>query len=535
MRLSILCQFNRIANLKRAVRRVASVPGNFILSHPATPQPQPLDWARIRVVFAAVAVTLFLASLGQTVPTTALTTIVGELGGLDQITWVITAYLLAATVGAPVFGKLGDLFGRKGVLQVGILVFLCGSVLCALAPSIWVLVAGRAVQGFGGGGLIVVSMAAIADVLPARQRGRFQGILGSVFGLSTVVGPLAGGFIVQHFAWEWIFLLNLPLGLAVLGILTVALEKSPRRERAKLDYTGAAMLALLLSLAVIIANLGGVVLPWGSPLTILMLCGMAVALAGFILAERRASEPLLPLKLFTLNNFVVSNLVGLITGVAMFSTITFVPFFMQVVKGVSPAASGVYVFPMMLGLVTTSAIAGRIMSITGRYRILPVWSTLLLAVGMILMATAGPDTPNPLIAIYMLMAGIGIGPVMSVGITAIQNSVPFSMVGVGTASANMFRLIGGSLGTAAYGAVFAAGLTRTLGTVLPDTNPRALSAQQIAAMEPETQALVIEGIAQALHPVFWASAVLACLASAVALLMVEHPLEDQLPAARPAE
>lgn len=505
------------------------------MSQTPLPQSDPLDWARIRLIFAAVSVTLFLASLGQTVVTTALPTIVGELGGLDQITWVITAYLLAATVGAPVFGKLGDLFGRKVILQIGILVFLCGSILCALAPDIWILVAGRAVQGAGGGGLIVVSMAAIADVLPPRQRGKYQGIMGAVFGLSTVIGPLAGGFVVQHFSWEWIFLLNLPVGVIVLTILTVILEKSPRRAKVKLDYPGAVMLGLLLSLAVVTANLGGVVLPWNSPQMVLLLCGILVALAGFILAERRASEPLLPLKLFTLNNFVVSNLVGLITGVAMFSTITFVPFFMQVVKGATPSASGMFVFPMMLGLISASAYAGRIMSKTGRYRILPVWSTLLLAVAMTLMATAQPETPDFLIVAYMIMAGIGIGPVMSVSVTAIQNSVPFSMVGIGTASANMFRLIGGSLGTAAFGAVFASGLSRYLGEFLPATGPRGLSAQQIAAMEPETQAIVVHGIAQAMHPIFWTSAALACLASAVALLMVERPLEDRIPAPRPAE
>ena len=219
----------------------------------------------------------------------------------------------------------------------------------------------------------------------------------------------------------------------------------------------------------------------------------------------------------------------------MFTTITFVPFFMQVVKGATPSASGMFVFPMMLGLISASAYAGRIMSKTGRYRILPVWSTLLLAVAMTLMATAQPETPDFLIVAYMIMAGIGIGPVMSVSVTAIQNSVPFSMVGIGTASANMFRLIGGSLGTAAFGAVFASGLSRYLGEFLPATGPRGLSAQQIAAMEPETQAIVVHGIAQAMHPIFWTSAALACLASAVALLMVERPLEDRIPAPRPAE
>ena len=367
------------------------------MSQDANSDAPALDWTRIRLVYGAVAVTLFLASLGQTVVTTALPTIVGELGGLDQITWVITAYLLAATVGAPVFGKLGDLFGRKIVLQSGIGVFLFGSLICAAAPNIWMLVAGRAVQGIGGGGLIVVSMATVADVLPPRQRGRFQGALGAVFGVSTVIGPLVGGFIVQHFHWTWIFLLNLPIGAIVLAILTVILEKAPPRGRPSIDVQGAFCLALTLALLVLVASTGGRMLPWSSPTMLAMIGAALLALVAFILTERRAVEPILPLSLFTINNFVVSNSVGFIIGTAMFSTITFVPFFMQVVKGVSPATSGMFVFPMMLGLITASTLSGQFMSRTGRYKYLPVFSTLLLAVAMACMAAIGPDTHGALI------------------------------------------------------------------------------------------------------------------------------------------
>ena len=254
-----------------------------VSNEPTTAAAASLDWARIRVVFTAVAVTIFLASMGQTVVTTALPIIVGELGGLSQITWVITAYLLAATVGAPVFGKLGDLFGRKRVLQCGIVTFLAGSVLCAVSANIWMLVAGRAVQGFGGGGLIVVSMATIADVLPARQRGRFQGILGSVFGLSTVIGPLVGGFIVEHFDWIWIFLLNLPVGAVVLTILSVILEPGETRsDRPSIDFLGAALLAATLSLIVMAASLGGQMVPWSSPLIAMMIGAVPGALPAVL-------------------------------------------------------------------------------------------------------------------------------------------------------------------------------------------------------------------------------------------------------------
>jgi len=495
-----------------------------------------MDTTRLGLVFLAVCSVLFLASLGQTVVTTALPIIVGELGGLDQISWVITAYLLAATVGAPICGKLGDLFGRKAVLQGGIGVFLLGSLICAAAGDIWTLVAGRAVQGMGGGGLIVVSMATVADFVPPRQRGRYQGIMGAVFGLSTVVGPLAGGFIVQHFPWQGIFLINLPLGAIAFTILALVLQTPAPRGKARIDYFGAFFLTATLSLAVSIASFGGHLVPWTSATMVALVLGTVASLAAFIFSESRSQEPILPLKLFTINNFVVSNAVGFIVGTAMFGTITFVPMFMQVVKGMSPAESGLFIFPMMLGLISASAGAGQVMSRTGRYRMLPVLSTLLMAVAMTALALVDEATPNWIIAVIVAAAGIGIGPVMSVSVTAIQNAVPLSMMGVGTASANMFRLIGGSLGTALFGAIFAEGLTRELGDALGGVNPRGLSTQAISAMEAGLQETVIHGIAAALHPVFWIAAAMGCIASLVALLMTEHPLEDRLPEARtPAE
>ncbi len=493
---------------------------------------------QLRLVFLAVAAVLFLASLGQTVVTAALPIIVGELGGLDRIAWVITAYLLAATVGAPVFGKLGDMFGRKVVMQAGIVVFLLGSVLAASAGSIWMLVVGRFVQGLGGGGLIVVSMATVADVVPPRQRGRYQGMLGAVFGLSTVVGPLAGGFVVQHMHWSWMFLLNLPLGGIAFAILTSVLAKRTPGPTLSLDYAGVALLTATLSGAVIVASLGGELLPWADPLTWGLIAASLAALAGFLAVERRAAAPVLPLQLFRINNFVVSNSVGVITGVAMFSTLTFVPMFMQVAKGLSPAASGLFVVPMMMGLIGASTLAGQIMSRTGRYRMLPVYSMALLSVAMGLMATVTPATPNWTVALYISLAGIGIGPVMGVGVTAIQNSVPSDMVGVGTASANMFRLIGGSIGTALLGAIFAHGLTREVGTIpaLAGIDPRALTAQQIAGMDPEMAAHVANGIGAALHPAYLIAAVLAAVGSLVSLMMQEHPLDDRMPgASTPAE
>ncbi len=498
-----------------------------------TPAPMPDEQGekmRIRLAITAAATVLFLASLGQTSVSTALPIIVGELGGLDHITWVITAYLLASTVGAPVMGKLGDLFGRRAVLQAGIGVFLAGAVFCALAPSMWALVAGRFVQGLGGGGLIVVAMASVADVLPPRERGRVQGALGAVFGLSTVVGPLAGGFLVQHLTWQWIFWINLPVGLAAFVVLSLALEARPSRARPSIDYLGAVLLAVTLSCAVLIFSVGGVNLPWISAGMAALAGGMVLSLAGFILTERAAKEPILPLSLFRINNFVVSNLVGLIVGGAMFGTITFIPMFMQVVKGMAPSPSGMFLTPMMLGLVGTSALAGRIMARTGRYRMMPVFSTLLLGLGMAGMATIDAATPNWQILLFVFVAGVGIGPVMSIGVTAIQNAVPRETVGVGTASANMFRLIGGSIGTAVFGAMFATGLaTRLAGLGIDGLGAGGrLTGAALAALDPEAHGRVVAAIAEALHPVFWSAALLGLLASAAALLMRERPLEDVL-------
>ncbi len=504
----------------------------------SAPAEAPGHDARVRLAILSAAAVLFLASLGQTSVSTALPTIVGQLGGLDHISWVITAYLLASTVGAPVFGKLGDLFGRRAALQGGIAVFLIGALVGGFADSLWVLVAGRFIQGLGGGGLIVVAMATVADVLPPRERGRAQGKLGAVFGLSTIVGPLTGGFLVQHLSWQWIFWINLPVGLVAFAVLSWALEPRPGRARPSIDYLGAAFLAATLSSLVVIVTAGGVSLPWRSPAMLGLVAVLAGAFAGFILTERRAKEPILPLELFRINNFVVSNTVGMMVGAAMFGTITFVPMFMQVVRGMEPAVSGLFLVPMMIGLIGMSNVAGRYMARTGRYKMLPVLSTVVLGLGMVGMATVTPQTPNVLLVLYIFTAGVGIGPVMSVSVTAIQNAVPRETVGVGTASVNMFRMIGGSVGTAAFGALFATGLAARLTELgIAGAGRGQLTSAALAGMSDADRALMAEAIAGALHPVFWWAALLGVLASATALLMRERVLDEDYPAAArgPAE
>lgn len=488
--------------------------------------------ARVRLALIAVAVTLLFASLGQTIVTTAIPIIVADLGGMDHLTWVITAYLLASTIGAPVAGKLGDLYGRKAVIQGGIVVFLLGATLGGLAHNMGQLIAGRAIQGLGGGGLIVVSMAAVADVLPPRERGKAQGLLGAVFGVSTVIGPLIGGFLVQALSWHWIFFVNFPIGVLAFIALHAALPETDRSSKKSLDVTGTISLSVILSVSVLASNLGGTVLPWdGAAIWGLLTLG-AVGLAAFIWAEQRAREPILPLGLFRNNTFLVVNAVGFLVGVAMFTTITFMPLFLQVAKGLSPAASGLFLTPMIAGLIGASSWSGQVMSRTGRYKWMSVGSTAILALSLFVLSTLTADSALWLIVVAMIGLGVGLGPVFSVGVAAIQNAVPVTMLGVGTASANMFRLIGGSIGTAAFGAVFSAGLARNLGELLPGqagNGLRSMSAEMIAGLDPALQREVLDGLAAALHPVFLVAAVMGALACIISLWLEELPFSRDIP------
>ncbi|KPQ22384.1 MAG: drug resistance transporter, EmrB/QacA subfamily [Rhodobacteraceae bacterium HLUCCA24] len=486
----------------------------------------------VRVILFAVASVIFLASLGQTSVSTAMPVIAADLDGVEHVTWLITAYLMASTIAAPIAGKLGDIHGRKRVLQAGILIFVAGSLIGGLAQSMAAVSAGRAVQGLGAGALIVVSMAVVGDVLPARERGKAQGMVAGMFGISTVIGPLIGGFLVDNLNWHWIFFVNLPVGLAALAVLSVSLPSVRQGERRVVDYGGAAALALLLAAVVLIVNLGGVTLPWLSGGMAALAAVAALGLAAFVRAERRAADPVLPLCLFGNRNFVVVNAAGLLVGIAMFGTITFTPIYLQVVQGVSPTASGLLMVAMMAGLISASLGSGQVMSRTGRYRMLPILSTLVLTGGMLLLSTLSTDTPLWQVVLYLLIVGLGIGPVLSIGVAAVQNSIPVSLLGVGTASVNMFRMIGGAVGTAALGAVFAAGLIVALG---PQAG--AVPLGSAAALGTDAPEGVAAGYAQAIVPVYAAGAVAAFAAFLVLTRMREVPLgaRPEAPAPAPAE
>lgn len=489
-----------------------------------TDMPSP-DPARLRLILITVATTLFLASTGNTIVTTALPRIVSDLGGLAHISWVVTAFLLASTVGAPIAGKLGDMYGRKIVLQGAIGVFLLGGLICGVAPTMEVLIAGRFVQGMGGGALIVVSMAVVADVLPPRERGRAQGTLSSVFGFSTVVGPLIGGFLVQAVSWHWIFFVNFPLGIAAFVILSKTLKSQDNTVPHKMDFVGSALLLILLSTFVLIANLAGTVYEWSSLPVLFLLVLAPMALVGFISAERRAAEPVMPLDLFRIRNFQAANSVNFLVGMAMFGTIAFMPMFLQVVKHVDPIRSGLYLVAMMMGLIGTSFVAGRFISATGRYKVLPTLSTALLTVAMLLLTTVGPDTPLALVTIYLFLVGVGIGPTMSVGIVSIQSSIPREHLGVGTASANMFRLIGGSIGTSVFGAIFTLGLVRHVQPLMPQVREvRELTGAMVDKLDPVAQSAVLQGFSDALTPIYFVGAAVAAVACLASTRLIEMPL-----------
>jgi EmrB/QacA subfamily drug resistance transporter len=498
--------------------------------------PQVAAQQNVRAIYGALMVVMLLASLDSTIVSTALPTIVGEFGELAHLSWIVTAYLLASTIVTPLYGKLGDLFGRKIVLQSAILLFLLGSVLCGLSQSMGALIAFRALQGLGGGGLMVTITAVVGDLFSPRERGRYQGIFGGVFGVSTVLGPLIGGFFVEQLSWRWIFYVNLPLGLVALAVIGWAFTAPVARKRPSIDVAGALLLAAMLTALILLTSFGGHGVKWLSPASLALAAITTAALAGFIVVERRVTEPILPLYLFGNPIFTIACSVGFIVGLGLFGSLTFMPLYLQVVKGVSPTEAGMTLTPMMMGVLVTSVASGRTISRIGRYRPFPIVGTALMTIGLGLLATLGVASTVRAAVIYMIVLGLGVGLVMQVLVLAVQNAVEYRNLGVATSATTLFRSIGGSIGVSLFGAIFAASLAANLaaglpaGMPLPAAAPAAIQALPSAVRVPYLQAFTA-----ALHPVFVPAAAIGALAFALTWFLKEVPLRDAPPTpSRPA-
>jgi EmrB/QacA subfamily drug resistance transporter len=488
----------------------------------------------VAVVFAGLMLVMLMASLDQTIVATALPTIVGDLGGLDQLSWVVTAYLLAQTVVTPLYGKLGDLIGRKVVLQFALVLFLIGSALCGLSQNMTELILFRGLQGLGGGGLMVSTMASIGDVVSPRERGRYQGYFGAVFGVSSVLGPLLGGALTSAVSWRAIFYVNLPIGVVAFAVLQATLPSRKSSEHQRIDYVGAAALAAALASVVLACTWGGITYPWDSSEIIGLFAVAIVLVIVFFVVEMRAPEPVLPPSLFRNRTFAISSAMSLIVGFALFGSITYLSLYLQDVLGSSPTEAGLQTLPLMLGLLLTSIGSGQIISRTGHYRTFPIVGTAIMVVGLVLLSRLGVSTARSIASAYMFVLGLGLGCVMQVLVLAVQNAVDYKDLGVATSGATLFRSMGGTVGTAVLGSIFNNRLASELRSVFPAGSAAAssssgssgLSKAELARLSPALHAGYLHAFTQALSTIFEVAAVIAVLAFALSWLLPDRTLRD---------
>ncbi|MDQ0676282.1 EmrB/QacA subfamily drug resistance transporter [Pseudarthrobacter siccitolerans] len=495
-----------------------------------------LTQKRIWIIFSALIAGMLLSSLDQTIVSTAMPTIVGKLGGVEHQAWITTAYLLATTIVMPIYGKFGDVLGRRNLFLVAIALFTLASVGCALAADFWGFVIFRAIQGLGGGGLMILSQAIIADIVPAKERGKYMGPLGAIFGLSAVAGPLLGGFFVDHLTWEWAFYINIPVGLAAFAIAWFALTLPNKKAEKRIDVLGVVLLSAATTCLIFFTDFGGKKDEgWDSPLTWAFGGGLIVSAAAFVMVERRAEDPIIPLSLFRNRIFINATAIGFTLGLGMFSAIAFVPTFLQMSSGTSAAESGLLMLPMMAGLMGTSIYSGIRISKTGKYKMFPILGAVFTLAAMLWMTTLAASTPIWVICVQLFLFGAGLGLIMQVVVLVVQNSVPADQIGTATSTNNYFREVGAAMGVAIFGSIFTNRLSESLTRAFTGAGASAEQASQsTSTLDPQAlnqlpeqlRDAIVNAYAESLAPVFWYLIPFIAVALLLALTLKQIPLSD---------
>ncbi|MFJ2650226.1 MDR family MFS transporter [Streptomyces sp. NPDC087420] len=502
---------------------------------PGKPEPQPRS---VRIVLLALMIAMLLAMLDNMIVGTAMPTIVGELGGLEHLSWVVTAYTLATAASTPIWGKLGDLYGRKGVFLVSIVIFLIGSALSGMAQDMSQLIGFRAIQGLGAGGLMVGVMAIIGDLIPPRERGKYQGMMAGVMALAMIGGPLVGGAITDHLGWRWSFYINLPLGAVALAMVTAVLHL-PKKDRSKvrIDFLGAGLLTVGITSIVLVTTWGGTEYDWSSAIIMELIALGVVALIGFVVVQKRTAEPLLPLHIFRSRNFTLMSVIGFLTGFVMFGAVLFLPLYQQSVQGASATNSGLLLLPMLLSMMVVSLIAGRVTTNTGKYRIFPILGGALMTVGLFLLAQMDTETSRLTSGVYMAVLGAGMGFLMQITMLVAQNSVEAKDMGVASSSTTLFRTLGSSFGVAIMGALFNSRVQDEMAARGGSTSGGLASAQldaaSLAKLPDAAREAYQHAVSTGIHGAFTLGAAIAVIGFVAAFFVKEVPLRGAGP--KPAD